>query len=143
MYERESIFSKPVPPLLGRPESRRCPVSFLQYYRCHWRAGQGISLGHLSHAGLWLSAWPGSPGPSKGGRSLRGCAGQVNPQVYFENSSWSPEQLLEPLSCPLFQALSCWGTRLLCAPSSLCSNSAGLYSVFSISPLLLLFMLYC
>lgn len=56
----------------------------------------GVSLGHLSHAGLWLSAWPGPPGPSKGGLSLRGCAGQVNPRPILrtpagpQSSCWSP-----------------------------------------------------
>lgn len=72
-----------------------------------------------------------------------GVRGGWTSQVYFENSSWPPEQLLEPPACPLFQALSCWGTGVLCATSSLCSNSAELYSMFSMSPLLLLFMSYC
>lgn len=32
--KKKHLFSTPVPPLLGRPGSRRCPGSFLQYYRC-------------------------------------------------------------------------------------------------------------
>lgn len=116
-----------MPPLLGHPGPDSALCHFCSIIEFIGKFGQGTSLGHVSHVGLWPSAQPGPPGPSKDGLSLRGVQGSSTSQVYIENSSWPPEQLLEPPSLPTISGPQLSGALgFLCATGSLCSNSAGL-----------------
>lgn len=111
MYERESIFFLNLClPLFGRLGSRCCPVFSLQYYRCHWKVWAGDRPWSPFPCWALAECLTRLSKPKRGWALSKGVCRVGQPPVYFENFSWPPEQLLEPLACPLFplfQAISC------------------------------------
>ena len=149
--KRKHLFSKPVPPLLGRPGSRRCPVSFLQYYRCSgssalflrapglpgenpWGAGRGASptLVSLTHS---LSL------------ALRGRAGQCDPRSSIWKTPAGPgaaagSHRAHP-AIPGPQLSGVTGSFCACSPRSAATVSDFILLSSQFSPLLLLFISHC
>lgn len=147
MTEKASFFLNLCLPSLDAQglDAALCP--FCSITDAIGKFGWETSHGHVSLAGFWPGAQlghPGPPGPSKGGLSLRGYAGQLNPLGLFQELQLAPRAAAgAPGPTHYFRLSAVGDTGVLCATSSLCSNSAGLYSMVSISPLLLLFMSYC
>lgn len=147
LYDRESIFflNLCLPSLDTQGlDAALCP--FCSITDAVGKFGWETSHGHISVAGLWPSAQPGHPGPpgpSKGGLFLRGCARQLSRLGLFQEFQLAPRAAAgAPRPTHYFRLSAVGDTGVLCATSSLCSNSAERYSMVSISPLLLLFMSY-
>lgn len=132
--KKKHLFSTPVPPLLGHPGSRRCPGSFLQYYRCSGSlalplrarrrepvggaGGPSPALVCLAH-GLCLAL-------SGAGRAVQAL------QLYLGNPSWPGSSCGEHRAALLFQALSCRGRGSLCALARALQHRRRVFSLFSI-----------
>lgn len=102
-----------MPPLLRCPGSRRCPVSFLQYYRCHWEVWVGDQP--WSHLPCWaLARCPARPSrssrPKQGWALSKGVCRAAQPPRSISRTPAGPQSSCwSPRAYPLFQALSCWG----------------------------------
>lgn len=102
-----------MPPLLRCPGSRRCPVSFLQYYRCHWEVWVGDQP--WSRLPCWvLARCPARPSrssrPKQGWALSKGVCRAAQPPRSISRTPAGPQSSCwSPRAYPLFQALSCWG----------------------------------
>ena len=143
MYERESIFFLNLClPLFGRLGSRCCPVFFLQYYRCHWKVWAGDQPWSPFPCWALAECLTRLSKPKQGWALSKGVCRVGQPPSLFWELQLAPRAAAGAPGLSTISGPQLSGTGVLCATSSLCSNSAGLYSVFSVSPLLLLFM-YC
>lgn len=160
MYERESIFSKPVPPLLGYqgPDAALCPACSITDAIAKFRAvPEGWGPGRVgrrgccrlgwpprlsSWAGVWLCSCPGLPSPHGTPRPGQGfcCTGvEARPGLFQElqlaRSSCGSRAALGPPGLPCYFRPSAvgghWGFSGLRAHIA---RAVSDFIMFSISP---------